>query len=277
MKTALHRLRETTGDPRLDPSIARAAEWVVGMQSKNGGWGSFDADNTHFYLNHIPFADHGALLDPPTEDLTARCLSFLSQIGHDRSHPAVKRGIDFLLRTQQPDGSWFGRWGTNYIYGTWSVLCALNALGESPDAPHIRRAVAWLKAFQRADGGWGESPESYTKGVYVNAPSTPSQTAWAILGLIASGDDRSDSLERAAEYLTRTQRPDGTWDEPEATGTGFPRVFYLNYHMYRNSFPLLALATLFGAGVLTSLTPCVYPMIPITMAIAPSEDGQVSR
>ena len=240
---ALHRLRQNTGDPRLDPAIARAAEWVIGMQCKNGGWGSFDADNTHFYLNHIPFADHGALLDPPTEDLTARCLSFLSQIGHDRSHPAVKRGIDFLLRTQQPDGSWFGRWGTNYIYGTWSVLCAFNALGESPDAPHIRRAVAWLKAFQRADGGWGEDGATYwSDGKGTAKESTPSQTAWAVLALMAAGEVDSDAVKRGIAYLLEAPRNGAKWEEPWFTAVGFPRVFYLRYHGYSSYFPLWALA-----------------------------------
>jgi squalene-hopene/tetraprenyl-beta-curcumene cyclase len=162
--------------------------------------------------------------------------------GLPSSHPSIRRGVEYLINTQEPDGSWFGRWGVDYIYGTFLALRGLRAAGESDREVHILRAGEWLRAIQNADGGWGESPESYTEGVYVNAPSTPSQTAWGLLGLLASGDTRSESLERAAEYLCKTQRPDGTWDEPEATGTGFPRVFYLNYHMYRNSFPLLALA-----------------------------------
>ena len=155
----------------------------------------------------------------------------------------MKRGVEYLIRTQEADGSWYGRWGVDYIYGTYLAVRGLRAAGESELEVHVLRASEWLRAIQNADGGWGESPESYAQSVYVNAPSTPSQTSWALLGLLASGDTRSESIDRAAEYLIRTQRADGTWDEPEATGTGFPRVFYLNYHMYRNSFPLLALAT----------------------------------
>jgi squalene-hopene/tetraprenyl-beta-curcumene cyclase len=240
---ALHRLRQVTGDPRLDPAIARAAEWVIGMQSKNGGWGSFDADNTHAYLNHIPFADHGALLDPPTADLTARCLSFLGQIGYDRNHPAVAAGIEFLLRDQEPDGSWFGRWGTNYVYGTWSVLCAFNALGESPAAPHIRRAVAWLKAFQQPDGGWGEDGRTYwTDRKGLAKESTASQTAWAVLALMAAGEVDSDAVKRGIAFLLNAPRDGANWQEPWFTAVGFPRVFYLRYHGYSAYFPLWALA-----------------------------------
>ena len=159
---------------RYKDAIDRAAEWVIGMQSRNGGWGSFDADNTHFYLNHIPFADHGALLDPPTADVSARCVGFLAQIGTTSDHPAMSTGIDYLLREQEADGSWFGRWGTNYIYGTWSVLSALNAAGTDPNAPVMRRAVDWLIAHQRADGGWGEGGESYYPGApHGEAPSAP--------------------------------------------------------------------------------------------------------
>ena len=169
---------------RYNDAIDRAAEWVIGMQSRNGGWGSFDADNTHFYLNHIPFGDHGALLDPPTVDVSARCVGFLAQIGTTPDHPAISSALDYLLREQEADGSWFGRWGTNYIYGTWSVLAALNAVGTDPNTASVRRAVAWLVAHQRADGGWGETGESYYPGApRGEAPySTASQTAWALLG-----------------------------------------------------------------------------------------------
>jgi len=236
----LHR----NGDPAHAGSVARAREWILGMQSANGGWGAFDADNTHHYLNHIPFADHGALLDPPTADVTARCVSFLAQIGMDAAGPAMARAIEYLRRDQEPDGSWFGRWGTNYIYGTWSVLCALNAAGLPHDDPAIRRAADWLLAHQREDGGWGEDEDSYAAarpGTYHT--STPSQTSWALLGLMAAGET-GPAVARGAAYLARTQREDGEWDEAPYTAVGFPKVFYLRYHGYRLFFPLLALARL---------------------------------
>lgn len=237
---ALHR----TQDPRYSEAIERAAEWVVGMQSSDGGWGAFDIDNDDSYLNHIPFADHGALLDPPTEDVTARCLSFLGQIGYDRSHETVARGVAYLKRTQMEDGSWYGRWGTNYIYGTWSVLCALNAVGEDMTQPYIRSAVNWLWARQNPDGGWGESGGSYYDDRRSElAPSTPSQTAWAMLALMAAGETESPRLAKAAAYLTEHPRTeDGRWDEPWFTAVGFPRVFYLRYHGYAHFFPVWALA-----------------------------------
>ncbi|HWB49942.1 MAG TPA: squalene--hopene cyclase [Stellaceae bacterium] len=229
---------------RYRGGLERAAEWIIGMQSKGGGWGAFDADNTHAYLNHIPFADHGALLDPPTADVSARCLGFLAQLGYAADHPAVAAAIDFLRREQEADGSWFGRWGTNYIYGTWSVLAGLNAAGIAHDAPEIRRAVAWLLERQREDGGWGESGASYAP----NAPrgtapySTVSQTAWALLGLMAAGEVAHPAVERGIAFLVATQTGDGGWDEPWYTAVGFPRVFYLRYHGYRAYFPLWALA-----------------------------------
>ena len=234
----LHR----NGNPAHAESVARAREWVLGMQSSDGGWGSFDADNTHDALNHIPFADHGALLDPPTADVTARCVSFLAQIGMTQADPPMARAIAYLRREQDADGSWFGRWGTNYIYGTWSVLCALNAAGLAHDDPAIARSVAWLLAKQRADGGWGEGEDSYADAPHGEFDlSTPSQTAWAMLGLMAGGE-RGPSVARAAAFLARSQRDDGEWDEQAYTAVGFPRVFYLRYHGYRLFFPLLALA-----------------------------------
>ena len=189
--TAMDRLTANDASRPYDERIARAKEWIIGMQSKNGGWGAFDADNTCHYLNHIPFADHGALLDPPTADVSARCVSMLAQLGDTiDSSECLKRGVDYLLKEQEKDGSWFGRWGANYIYGTWSTLCALNAVGLPHDHDAYRRAVAWLVAIQNEDGGWGEDLASYKldyKG-YEKSPSTASQTAWALLGLMAAGD-----------------------------------------------------------------------------------------
>jgi squalene-hopene/tetraprenyl-beta-curcumene cyclase len=224
-------------------AIERAREWIVGMQSSNGGWGAFDTDNEFHYLNNIPFADHGALLDPPTEDVSARCLSMLAQLG-DTTSTTVKRGVDYLRRTQLADGSWYGRWGMNYIYGTWSVLCALNAVGIAGDAPELRKAVDWLAAIQNEDGGWGEDGSSYKLDYrgYEAAPSTASQTAWALLGLMAVGDVEHPAVARGVKYLAATQGEDGFWNEPRHTATGFPRVIYLRYHGYSKFFPLWALA-----------------------------------
>jgi squalene-hopene/tetraprenyl-beta-curcumene cyclase len=229
---------------RYREAIDRGAEWVIGMQSRNGGWGSFDADNTHYYLNHIPFADHGALLDPPSADVSARCMAFLAQIGYSLDHPAQSAALAYLRREQEPDGSWFGRWGTNYIYGTWSVLTALNAVGLDPDAPEIRRAVAWLNSKQQEDGGWGEDGDSYSPGAPHGEAefSTASQTAWALLALMAAGEAGNPAVLRGILHLIATQGPDGSWDEPWYTAVGFPRVFYLRYHGYRAFFPLWALA-----------------------------------
>jgi squalene-hopene/tetraprenyl-beta-curcumene cyclase len=236
---ALHR-----ADPeRYRHTIARGTEWVLGMQSRNGGWGSFDADNTHYYLNHIPFADHGALLDPPTADLTARCISMLAQQGYHRNHPAMARALAYLREEQEPDGSWFGRWGTNYVYGTWSVLVALNAADEDMAAPHVRRAIAWLKARQQAEGGWGESCASYWPERSAEpVASTPSQSAWALLGLMAAGEVESEAVARGIDYLKRAPRQLAKWDEELYNAVGFPRVFYLRYHGYSVYFPLWALA-----------------------------------
>ena len=237
---ALHRF----GPARYRSAVDRAAEWVVGMLSRNGGWGSFDADNTHYYLNHIPFADHGALLDPPTADVSARCLGFLTQLGHGPDHPSVAAAIAYLRDEQEPDGSWFGRWGTNYIYGTWSVLAALNSAGIASNSSEVRRAVGWLLARQHKDGGWGEGGESYCpEAPHGDAPySTPSQTAWALLGLMAAGEAGHPAVARGIAYLIDSQDEDGNWDESWYTAVGFPRVFYLRYHGYRAFFPLWALA-----------------------------------
>ncbi|GEQ97130.1 squalene-hopene cyclase [Iodidimonas gelatinilytica] len=237
---ALHR----TQNPAYKEAIDRAEEWIIGMQSTNGGWGAFDIDNDDHYLNHIPFADHGALLDPPTEDVSARCLSFLGQLGHDMSHPTVKRGIDYLKNLQEDDGSWYGRWGTNYVYGTWSVLSALNAVGVDMDADYVQKAVNWLKARQNDDGGWGESGDSYYEHMkHDAAPSTPSQTAWALLGLMAAGHVKDEATRKGIDFLLAHPRTkDGRWEEPWYNAVGFPRVFYLRYHGYSHFFPVWALS-----------------------------------
>jgi len=231
------------GAPEHADCVARAEAWIIGMQSRDGGWGAFDADNDNSYLNHIPFADHGALLDPSTADVTARCVSFLAQLGHAAESPSVSRGLAWLRKAQEPNGAWFGRWGTNYIYGTWSVLCALNAAGLPHDDPAFRRAVAFLVSTQRADGGWGEDNDTYADapaGSYHR--SNPSQAAWALLGLMAAGEQASDAVARGIAYLSGCQKPDGGWDEEPYTAVGFPRVFYLRYHGYKLFFPLMALA-----------------------------------
>ncbi|MBT7953823.1 MAG: squalene--hopene cyclase [Rhodospirillaceae bacterium] len=237
---ALHR----TGNKNYEPTIQRAAEWVVGMQSKSGGWAAFDADNEYHLLENMPYADHGALLDPPSADVSARCISFLAQIGFDNAHPAIRRGLIYLTQEQEKDGSWFGRWGTNYIYGTWSVLSALNAAGENMQADYVRKAVYWLFSVQHEDGGWGEDCASYWQNHDQNnfPLSLPSQTAWAVLGLMAAGESKSEAVKKGIQFLLDTCQDDGDWQEEHFNAVGFPRVFYLRYHGYRLYFPLLALA-----------------------------------
>ena len=233
----LHRTREHP------EAVARARDWIMGMQSSNGGWGAFDVDNDYQFLNHIPFADHGALLDPPTVDVTARCVSFLAELGHSRQDPVIHRALAYLLGQQEADGSWFGRWGTNYIYGTWSALCALNAVGLPLTDPAIRKGACWLLSCQRSDGGWGEDEESYGDAPHGHYHrSNPSQTAWALLGLMAAGEVNNPAVAEGIDWLRRTQTAAGEWDEAPYTAVGFPRVFYLRYHGYRLFFPLLALA-----------------------------------
>ncbi|MGA2722086.1 MAG: squalene--hopene cyclase [Bryobacteraceae bacterium] len=221
----------------------RALDWLLAMQSRDGGWAAFDADNNWKFLNNVPFADHNAMLDPTCPDITGRALEALAAHGMGHDHRAVRRGVEWLVKNQQADGSWYGRWGVAYIYGTCFALRGLAASGESDREAHVLRAGEWLRSIQNADGGWGESCASYDRGVYTPGPSTPSQSAWAILGLIAGGDAASSSVEHGIESLLRTQHPDGTWEEKLATGTGFPKVFYLNYHLYKDYFPLLALSS----------------------------------
>jgi squalene-hopene/tetraprenyl-beta-curcumene cyclase len=239
----MDRAHKTATGKRFTVAIDRAREWILGLQSKNGGWAAFDADNTYYYLNNIPFADHGALLDPPTEDVTARCVSMLAQLGDAPAGPAVARAIDYLRRSQLKDGSWYGRWGVNYIYGTWSVLCALNAAGVDRQSPEMRKAVSWLTAIQNPDGGWGEDVASYRLDYrgHERGPSLASQTAWALLALMAAGEMENAAVEKGIAYLVRTQGGNGLWMEEHYTGTGFPRVFYLRYHGYAGFFPLWAL------------------------------------
>jgi squalene-hopene/tetraprenyl-beta-curcumene cyclase len=227
-----------------DAAIDRGREWVEGLQCKNGGWAAFDADNEFYYLNNIPFADHGALLDPPTVDVAARCVSMCAQLGEKVDSERMRSALAYLEREQLADGSWFGRWGVNYIYGTWSALCALNAAGQSADAPMVRKAVGWLVAIQNADGGWGEDCDSYRLDYagYEPHPSCASQTAWALLGLMAAGESDHPAVARGVGWLQAHQREDGFWPEDHYTGGGFPRVFYLRYHGYSKFFPLWALA-----------------------------------
>jgi len=222
----------------------RAIEWIFGMQCRNGGWASFDKDNTRMVFQHVPFADHNAMLDPPTVDITGRVLEMLATYGITQNDPRVQKAIRFILSEQEPDGSWFGRWGVNYIYGTMAVLRGLQAMGVDQHEPYVQQAAEWLRMVQNQDGGWGETAGSYDdSSLRGTGASTPSQTAWAIMGLLAAGDTRSESVQRGILYLTGTQREDGSWDEPSYTGTGFPRVFYLAYHLYREYFPLIALST----------------------------------
>ena len=229
--------------------MQRAIDWVLSMQCKNGGWASFDKDNDRMVFQHIPFADHNAMLDPATVDITGRVLEMLASYGYSLKDQPVQRAIEFIKREQEPDGTWFGRWGVNYIYGTMLVLRGFEAIGVDYHEPCVQQAAEWLRMMQNPDGGWGETCDSYDdstmKGV---GPSTASQTAWAVLGLLAANDTRSDSLQRGVAYLLKTQRRDGSWDESFYTGTGFPRVFYLMYYMYSQYFPLLALTTYAGGG-----------------------------
>jgi squalene-hopene/tetraprenyl-beta-curcumene cyclase len=253
-------------------ALSRSTAWMTAMRSKNGGWGAFDKDNDTSYLAKIPFADFGELLDPPSADVTAHVIEMYGRLGYAKDHPVVARGLDYLWREQEADGAWFGRWGVNYVYGIGAVLPALVSVGVDMAQPQVRRAVDWLLAHQNDDGGWGESPASYVDpSLRGRGDSTASQTAWALLGLIAAGDRSSDSARRGVEYLVRTQSPDGTWDEPQFTGCGFPGYgsgdqpenyrevgdpgwqglelssgFMINYHLYRNYFPLWALGRYVG-------------------------------
>ncbi|MGH2587726.1 MAG: squalene--hopene cyclase, partial [Dehalococcoidia bacterium] len=242
--TSLSKVALAVGDiGQRDRQTVRAIRWLLAMQSRNGGWASFDRDCDRELLTAIPFADHNAMIDPPTVDVTARVLEALTQAGLSLASPAVRRGVAFLLAEQEPDGSWFGRWGCNYLYGTWLALSALQRAGEDLRAPWARKAREWLLSCQNADGGWGELPSSYSdprlKG---QGPSTASQTAWALAGVIAAGAANSIAARRGVRYLLDHQQADGGWRDAFWTGTGFPKVFYLKYHLYATYFPLHALA-----------------------------------
>jgi squalene-hopene/tetraprenyl-beta-curcumene cyclase len=239
------RLVKPNDEAELKAVFRRAIGWQLSFQCSDGGWGAFDKDVTEQWLEDIPFADHNAILDPSCSDLTARTLEMLGYIGFDRKHPAVLHGLQYLKDTQDADGSWYGRWGVNYLYGTWQVLRGLVAIGEDMRQPWILRGRDWLESCQNEDGGWGETCESYADPALYKGKgkSTASQTAWALMGLCACGDLNRPSVQRGIEYLLQTQNRDGSWSETEVTGTGFPKVFYLKYDMYRNNFPLLALAT----------------------------------
>ncbi|UOA07210.1 squalene--hopene cyclase [Methylobacter sp. S3L5C] len=232
--------------PDLDQSIHRATRWVVGMQSKNGGYGAFDVDNTCYYLNEIPFADHGALLDPPTSDVSARCAMLMARVANNHAEylPALERTLEYIRNEQEDDGSWFGRWGTNYIYGTWSVLLGLEQTNLPKTDPIYTKAAKWLKSKQREDGGWGEDNYTYhdksVSGSYHF--STAFQTAWAVLGLMAAGEAHSPEVKSGIDFILHNQQTDGVWNDKCFTAPGFPKVFYLKYHGYDKFFPLWALA-----------------------------------
>jgi squalene-hopene/tetraprenyl-beta-curcumene cyclase len=223
--------------------VKRAIDWLFAMQGKDGGWAAFDVDNNWNILSYVPFADHNAMLDPSCPDITGRVLEALIECGVPADHPSIRKGTAYLLKVQEADGSWYGRWGVNYIYGTFLALRGLRAAGIDENEPSVQRALEFVRAYQNRDGGWGESCASYDENVFIPNPSTPSQTAWAILALLAGGDVRSESLYNGVEYLLTSQRADGAWPENYCTGTGFPRVFYLAYTDYCNTFPLLALST----------------------------------
>jgi squalene-hopene/tetraprenyl-beta-curcumene cyclase len=240
---ALLRSPNAGGGNQVSEALKRGVDWLLAMQSRDGGWAAFDADIDNEVLTKVPFADHNAMLDPSCADITARIIELLGTLGYKADHPAVARGLEYLWKTQEPEGCWYGRWGVNYVYGTWQVLQGLKTLGIPMDSPALSRAADWLESVQQPCGGWGETCRSYDdpslKGTGV---PTASQTAWAVLGLIAAGRASSEAVARGIQYLVDTQLDDGSWDESEYTGTGFPKVFYLKYHLYQIYFPLMAIS-----------------------------------
>jgi squalene-hopene/tetraprenyl-beta-curcumene cyclase len=251
-EVALALLRAAPEDrERVQGALDRAARWLEGMQSAGGGWGAFDADNTRALVRELPFLDFGEVIDEPSADVSAHVLELLAALGRSET-PVARAGLRWLLDQQETDGSWFGRWGINYVYGTGAALPALVAMGISPRDPSVRRAVRWLQEHQNEDGGWGEDPRSYDDPAWVGrGDSTASQTAWALLALHAAGEARepSPAVARGIAWLVQSQRADGTWDEPQYTGTGFPSDYYINYHLYRLSFPVMALGRCLSAAV----------------------------
>jgi squalene-hopene/tetraprenyl-beta-curcumene cyclase len=239
-------------------AIRRGSAWLLAMQNSDGGWGAFDRNNNRQFLCYVPFADHNAMIDPSTPDLTGRILEALGKLGRRVGDPVVDRAVAYLRATQEPDGSWFGRWGVNYIYGTWQALAGLVGVGAASDDSAVVAGAQWLLAYQQPNGGWGESPESYADPrLRGQGPTTASQTAWAVLGLLAAGLEAHPAVVRAVQYLVDTQRADGTWHETEFTGTGFPRVFYLRYHYYPMYFPLMALSRWAATTAASSATAAI--------------------
>ena len=260
-------------EPNVQAASRRGVNWLLSMQNRDGGWAAYDVDIDNQVLTQLPFADHNAMLDPSCADITARVLELLGTLGYRADHPSVARALDYLRHTQEPEGCWYGRWGVNYIYGTWQVLQGLKALDFPMDHPALQRAAQWLESTQQPSGAWGETCESYDdptlKGI---GTPTPSQTAWATLGLIAAGHAFSPAVRNGIDYLVQTQLPDGSWDEPQFTGTGFPRVFYLRYHFYRLYFPLMAMARYQTAierrlGQSTPALACRIPAQPLSLEL----------
>jgi len=259
------------GDPAVQDTTRRGVNWLLSMQNRDGGWAAYDVDIDNQVLTQLPFADHNAMLDPSCADITARVLELLGTLGYSRDHPSIVRAVDYLLSSQEPEGCWYGRWGVNYIYGTWQVLQGLKTLDFPTDHPAVLKAVAWLESTQQASGAWGETCRSYDDpSLKGTGEPTASQTAWATLGLIAGGRALGPAVRRGIDYLLKTQLQDGSWDEPEFTGTGFPRVFYLRYHLYRVYFPLMAIARYQAAlahrlGQSGPAVACRIPAQPLTL------------
>jgi squalene-hopene/tetraprenyl-beta-curcumene cyclase len=262
-------LRSPEADsPAVRDAVTRGTNWLLSMQNRDGGWAAFDVDIDNQVLTKVPFADHNAMLDPSCADITARVIELLGTLGYRADHPAIARGLHYLWRSQEPQGCWYGRWGVNYIYGTWQVLQGLKAIDFPMNHPALTRAANWLESVQQSSGGWGETCQSYDEPELMGIGTpTASQTAWATLGLIAAGRASSEAVRRGIQFLLQTQSPDGSWDEAQFTGTGFPKVFYLKYHLYRVYFPLMAIsryrqAIAWSPGHSTAALACRIPAQP---------------